>query len=101
MIQQAAQLHDVGKIGIPDSILFKPGKLDEDEFDVMRGHCTLGKSIIEPLDRKEASILRTHVSLGENILYNRNSPLMMMAARIAQTHHEHWNGNGYPVGAGR
>lgn len=98
MIQQAAQLHDVGKIGIPDSILFKPGKLDADEYDTMREHCALGKTIIEPLEREDASILRTHASLGESILHVRNSPLMMMAARIAQTHHEHWDGNGYPLG---
>ena len=98
MIQQAAQLHDVGKIGIPDSILFKPGKLDETEFNVMKNHCALGKTIIEPLNRQDSSVLRTHASLGESILHVRNSPLMMMAARIAQTHHEHWNGNGYPLG---
>ena len=98
MIQQAAQLHDVGKIGIPDNILFKPGKLDSHEYEIMQQHCALGKTIIEPLSRENASILRTHASLGESILHVRNSPLMMMAARIAQTHHEHWNGNGYPLG---
>ena len=98
MIQQAAQLHDVGKIGIPDSILFKPGKLDDSEYDLMRKHCTLGKNIISPFEASDAQVLRSHARLGESILHVRNSPLMMMAARIAQTHHEHWDGRGYPLG---
>ena len=98
MIQQAAQLHDVGKIGVPDSILFKPARLAPDEYDVMKHHCSLGKSIISPYAASEMEILRSHARLGENILHVRNSPLMMMAARIAQTHHEHWDGRGYPLG---
>ena len=98
MIQQAAQLHDVGKIGIPDNILFKPGKLDEDEYNLMKRHCAMGKKIISPFDDKEREIFRAHVRLGEGILHIRNSPLLMMAARIAQTHHEHWDGRGYPLG---
>ncbi len=98
MIQQAAQLHDVGKIGVPDSILFKPGKLDQHEYEIMQRHCSLGKIIISPFDNRESELVRSHARLGESILNVKNSPLMMMAARIAQTHHEHWNGNGYPLG---
>ena len=98
MIQQAAQLHDVGKIGIPDEILFKAGKLDPDEYDLMKHHCVLGKNIISPFDSAESIAMRAHVSLGQSILHVRDSPLMMMAARIAQTHHEHWDGKGYPLG---
>lgn len=98
MIQQAAQLHDVGKIGVPDSILFKPGKLDDSEYELMRRHCTVGRNIISPFESNDAQQLRAHARVGESILHVRNSPLMMMAARIAQTHHEHWDGNGYPLG---
>ena len=64
----------------------------------MKRHCAMGKKIISPFDDKEREIFRAHVRLGQGILHIRNSPLMMMAARIAQTHHEHWDGNGYPLG---
>ena len=98
MIQQAAQLHDVGKIGIPDGILFKEGKLDPDEFDLMRTHCAIGKDIIAPLTGGDLAKYRAHPRFGQNILSVRSSPLLMMAARIAQTHHERWDGTGYPLG---
>lgn len=98
MLQQAAQLHDVGKIGIPDSILLKPGKLDPDEFELMEKHCMIGKKIISPYEAQDRDALRSHARLGQGILHIRNSPLMMMAACIAQTHHENWDGNGYPLG---
>ena len=98
MIEQAAQLHDVGKIGIPDSILFKPGKLDPDEWKLMREHCAIGSEIIEPLGGRDLEKLRSHSSLGAEILHMRTSPMMMMATRIAQTHHERWDGTGYPLG---
>ena len=98
MIEQAAQLHDVGKIGVPDSILFKPGKLDPDEFALIQQHCALGKEIIEPMSEKEFRLLKMHARLGESILHVRGSPMLMMASRIAQTHHERWDGTGYPLG---
>ena len=98
MLQQAAQLHDVGKIGIPDSILFKPGKLDPEEFDLMKEHCMIGKAIISPYEAQERDALRAHTRLGQGILHVRSSPLMMMASCIAQTHHENWDGHGYPLG---
>jgi putative two-component system response regulator len=98
MLEQAAQLHDVGKIGIPDSILFKPDRLAPDEYELMKKHCALGKQIIEPVSEKDWSILKTHTRIGESMLHVRSSPLLMLAARIAQTHHEHWNGKGYPLG---
>jgi len=98
MLEQAAQLHDVGKIGIPDSILFKPGKLDPDEYDLMKKHCALGKQIIEPISEKDWEVLKTHTRRGESLLHVRSSPLLMLAARIAQTHHEKWDGSGYPLG---
>ena len=98
MLEQAAQLHDVGKIGIPDSILFKPGKLAYDEYDLMKKHCALGRQIIEPISEKEWNILKTHTRIGESMLHVRSSSLLMLAARIAQTHHERWDGKGYPLG---
>lgn len=98
MLEQAAQLHDVGKIGIPDSILFKPGKLAVDEYDMMKKHCALGRQIIEPISEKEWNILKTHTRIGESMLHVRSSSLLMLAARIAQTHHERWDGKGYPLG---
>lgn len=70
----AAPMHDVGKIGIPDDILLKPGKLTEQEWDVMRRHPYIGYKII-----------------GEQA-----SPLLSLAAEIAYTHHEKWDGSGYP-----
>jgi putative two-component system response regulator len=75
-IHLAATLHDVGKIGVPDAILSKPGKLTDDE---RRQMCE-------------------HVSIGEAILSGGSSRLMDMAAAIAATHHEHWDGRGYPHG---
>ncbi len=98
MLEQAAQLHDVGKIGIPDAILFKPGKLGVDEYDLMKRHCALGRQIIEPISEKEWNILKTHTRIGESMLHVRSSSLLMLAARIAQTHHERWDGKGYPLG---
>ncbi len=98
MLEQAAQLHDVGKIGIPDAILFKPGKLGMDEYDLMKKHCALGRQIIEPISEKEWNILKTHTRIGESMLHVRSSSLLMLAARIAQTHHERWDGLGYPLG---
>jgi putative two-component system response regulator len=98
MIEQAAQLHDVGKIGIPDAILFKKGKLDPQEWDLMKRHCAFGKEIIEPFSEHELNVLRSHARLGADILHIRSSPMMMMATRIAQTHHERWDGSGYPLG---
>lgn len=72
----AAPMHDVGKIGIPDHILLKPGALDADEWIVMRRHAEIGAEII-----------------GDD-----DSPLLQTARVIALTHHEKWNGSGYPNG---
>ena len=76
ILERAAPLHDVGKIGIPDSILLKPGRLDEAEFGVMK----------------------RHVSVGAALLSNGRSELIRMAACVALTHHERWDGTGYPNG---
>ncbi|HEY8166721.1 MAG TPA: HD domain-containing phosphohydrolase [Gemmatimonadaceae bacterium] len=76
LLRRVAPLHDVGKIGIPDSILRKPGTLTEDELAVMR----------------------THTLIGAQILSGGQSDLVMVASRIALSHHEWWNGAGYPHG---
>jgi response regulator RpfG family c-di-GMP phosphodiesterase len=75
----AAPLHDIGKVAIPDAILFKPGKLDEREWEVMQTHAGVG-----------AEILRG-VQAGQD-----SSPLLHLARQIAWTHHERWDGTGYP-----
>ena len=74
-LRDAAPMHDIGKIGIPDAILLKPGKLDGQEWDVMRQHVEFGIEI-----------------LGNN----SDSKLMQMAVQVAQFHHEKWDGSGYP-----
>ena len=74
----AAPMHDVGKIGIPDAVLRKPGKLDGEEWEVMKQHAQIGADII-----------------GEH-----PSGLLRMAREIALNHHEKWDGSGYPRGIG-
>jgi putative two-component system response regulator len=97
-LEQAAQLHDVGKIGIPDAILHKPGKLDPDEFDFIKKHPGFGKQIIECMPEGEWQHLKRHTKLGGELLDVKAEPIMRMASRIALTHHEWWNGEGYPLG---
>lgn len=76
MIRTASPMHDVGKIGIPDSILLKPGRLTPDEYEVMK----------------------KHAEIGYRILGGSESKLLQLAASIAHTHHEKYNGTGYPRG---
>jgi putative two-component system response regulator len=75
-IRHAAPMHDVGKIGIPDEVLFKAGSLDEVEWAVMRKHTTFGARLLEGSDSE-------YLQVGE---------------RIARSHHERWDGSGYPEG---
>ncbi|QYJ74865.1 HD domain-containing phosphohydrolase [Shewanella sp. FJAT-52076] len=76
MLLHAAPMHDIGKIGIADHILLKPGKLTEEEFEVMK----------------------THPQIGADIIGEDDSVLMQMARTVALTHHEKWDGSGYPNG---
>jgi PAS domain S-box-containing protein len=76
LLSEAAPLHDVGKLAIPDRILLKPGKLSAQEWEVMK----------------------THTSLGARLLSGSSSPVLQMAAVIAENHHERWDGTGYPNG---
>ncbi|NIY92917.1 HD domain-containing phosphohydrolase [Vibrio diazotrophicus] len=75
-LRMATTMHDIGKIGIPDNILLKPGKLDEQEFVEMK----------------------KHVQIGGNILSNPRSTLISLAHAVATSHHEKWDGSGYPNG---
>ncbi len=76
LIRLAAPLHDVGKIGVPDSVLLKPGKLTPAEFEVMKAHTLV----------------------GARLLSGGRSALVTMAERVARSHHERWDGLGYPDG---
>jgi putative two-component system response regulator len=76
LLELAAPMHDTGKIGIPDSILKAPRKLDAEEWTIMK----------------------SHTRIGHTILNKSNTPLFQMAAAIALSHHERWDGTGYPEG---
>ena len=76
LLRHAATLHDIGKVGIPDEILLKPGELDEGEYAEMQHHA----------------------ALGAELLAGSESPLLQMAEEVALTHHERWDGRGYPNG---
>jgi putative two-component system response regulator len=98
MLEQAAQLHDIGKIGIPDSILLKPGKLGPEEMEIMQKHSAFGKKITQSLPNHEMNVLRGHAELGSRLLQSTESPILALAATIAISHHEKWDGTGYPLG---
>jgi putative two-component system response regulator len=98
MLEQAAQLHDIGKIGIPDSILLKPGKLAPEEMEIMQKHSAFGKKITQSLPNHEMNVLRGHAELGSKLLQSTESPILALAATIAISHHEKWDGSGYPLG---
>ena len=76
LIKQASPMHDIGKVGIPDAILNKPGKLTADEFEQ----------------------IKTHAELGYSMLNHSKRPILQVAAIIAREHHEKWDGSGYPKG---
>jgi response regulator RpfG family c-di-GMP phosphodiesterase len=75
-MRQAAPLHDVGKIGIPDRVLNKPGKLDAEEWEVMKTHSRIGFELLSKSDKR----------------------ILQLGAIIAHEHHERWDGQGYPRG---
>lgn len=78
LILNASPMHDIGKLGIPDSILLKPGQLTKEEFTIMK----------------------THTIIGARLLEDAHSPVVEMARVIALSHHEKWDGTGYPDGLG-
>jgi putative two-component system response regulator len=92
-----APLHDIGKIGIPDSILLKPGKLNDTEWDVIKQHCEIGARILQD-DSKAGAVFRSWRNVGDYDGPSKDDPLLSMAGRIALAHHEKWDGSGYPQG---
>jgi PAS domain S-box-containing protein len=76
LLRDAAPLHDIGKLAIPDSVLLKPGRLSEAEQEIMH----------------------THTTLGARLLFGSRSPALQLAGVIAESHHEWWDGSGYPQG---
>lgn len=78
-IHAASPLHDIGKVGIPDSILLKPGKLTNEEFDIIEAHTTIGAKTLKEVDEKHPG-----------------NDLVRFGIEIAENHHEKWDGNGYP-----
>lgn len=82
LMSKSAPLHDVGKVGIPDYILLKPGKLTPAEFEIMKNHCVLGSEAIEQAERDAEQPVE----------------FLTFAKEIAHWHHEKWNGSGYPDG---
>ena len=82
LLYKCAPLHDIGKIGIPERILFKPGKLTDGEFEIIKGHAALGRKAIEGAERR----------LGMRVRF------LNVAKDMAYSHHEKWDGSGYPEG---
>jgi len=82
LLYKSAPLHDIGKVGIPDSILLKPGRLTDEEFEIMKKHAQYGKETLERAEKQFAE--------GDSFL--------CYAREIAYSHHEKWDGSGYPQG---
>lgn len=98
LLYLCSPMHDLGKIGIPDNILQKPGSLDPGEWEMMKEHSDMGKDMLQPLSGEDIVLYRKHTRIGEDILAGTDSPLLEMARKIAAYHHEHWDGSGYPYG---
>lgn len=96
-IELAAQLHDVGKIAIPDAVLLNPNKLSREEFEVMKRHCDLGCQIMKPVADEELQMFQEE-DRADSVGEEAESHLLNMASIIARTHHEKWDGTGYPMG---
>ena len=98
LLHLCSPMHDLGKIGIPDNILQKPGPLDPSDWEMMKEHSGIGKDMLQPLTAEDIDLYRKHTRIGEDILAGTDSPLLEMARKIAAYHHEHWDGSGYPHG---
>jgi len=100
MLLLAAPLHDIGKIGIPDSILLKNGPLNDAEWGVMQRHCEIGEHILR--ERSKAVVplfdwFAVDLKAMEEVV-EKGDPVLEMAATITLNHHERWDGSGYPRG---
>ena len=98
LIGHAAPLHDMGKVGVPDCVLLKPGRLTQDEYEIMQKHAVYGQQTFEPMSPEDWRTYKSHTFMGEMIMDVQSSPIITMAAKIALTHHEKWDGTGYPLG---
>jgi len=94
----ASPLHDIGKIGIPDGILLKRGKLSPDEWHVMKQHCAIGAEILQEDMTGMWAYVRRQAPFTEPKPALAGNPMLKTAASIALTHHERWDGTGYPAG---
>ena len=89
-------LHDLGKIGIPDRVLLKSGKLDSNEWEIMKTHCTIGQELLARSTVQRTSVFNTEENKMRKVLDSEDNPFLQMAADIAGFHHEQWQGKGYP-----
>ncbi|MEN6405296.1 MAG: HD domain-containing phosphohydrolase [Thermoguttaceae bacterium] len=100
MLLLAAPLHDIGKIGIPDSVLLKPGPLTDEQWTIMQRHCEIGAQILREQSKAVIPLLDWYAVEPKSMqeaMENRD-PVLDIAASIAMTHHEKWDGSGYPRG---
>ncbi len=95
---KAAPMHDLGKIGIPDRILLKPGKLTPDEFTVMKTHACIGADTIAKAMDKVRALHAGDIPAPANDTSAEPLRALEVARDIAHCHHEHWDGSGYPQG---
>jgi putative two-component system response regulator len=100
MLLLAAPLHDIGKIGIPDSVLLKPGPLSDEEWGIMQRHCEIGECILREQSKVMIPMLDWYAVefAAENGAMRNHDPVLEMAATVALSHHEKWDGSGYPRG---
>lgn len=89
-IIKASPLHDIGKVGVPDHILLKPGKLEFNEFEIMKTHTTIGGDLLR------LAIEHSDIARGDSTNIEESRIFFTEAMNIAEFHHEHYDGNGYP-----
>ncbi len=94
----ASPLHDLGKIGVPDKILRKPATLTPEERKIMERHCAIGAAILETYPRSMRALLLFRTAQSSPARRVPDNPILKMGASIARTHHERWDGTGYPKG---
>jgi putative two-component system response regulator len=94
MVVKAAPLHDLGKVGIPDAILLKPGRLTPQEFDIMKTHAAIGADAISKAMQDALATADDNMAAQASGAF----AFLQVAREIALTHHEKWDGSGYPAG---